>query len=96
MRRAAKVDSNQPEIVAALRKIGCSVTPTHALGKGFPDIAVGYRGSNYFFEIKDGSLSPSRRALTEDEFKWHDAWRGQVAIIESISQAIKFIQGADA
>ena len=30
-RRAAKVDDNQREVVAALRNIGCSVTLLHAL-----------------------------------------------------------------
>jgi len=92
MRRKAKVDSNQPEITAALRKIGCSVTPTHTIGKGFPDLAVGFRGRNYFFEIKDGSLSPSRRSLTKDEADWHESWRGQVHIIGSVDQALRFIQ----
>lgn len=92
MRRASKVDSNQKEITAALRKIGCTVTPTHTIGKGFPDLAVGYRGRNFFFEVKDGSLAPSRRSLTEDEIEWHESWRGQVAIIENVDQAINFIQ----
>lgn len=91
MRRAAKVDANQKSIVAALRKAGCSVTPTHQIGKGFPDLAVGIAGKTYLLEIKDGSLSPSRRTLTEDEMTWHDSWKGHVCIIESVSQAIRFV-----
>ena len=37
---AKKVDANQPEIVEALRAIGYTVTLTHRLGAGFPDILV--------------------------------------------------------
>ena len=46
MRRAAKIDENQPEIVDALRAMGCSVTILSAVGNGCPDILVGFRGIN--------------------------------------------------
>ena len=36
MRRAAKVDANQPEIVQALRKAGCFVQPLHTVGQASP------------------------------------------------------------
>ena len=38
---ASRVDSNQPEIVATLRGMGCSVQHLHAVGKGVPDLLVG-------------------------------------------------------
>jgi hypothetical protein len=44
MKRAAKVDINQKEIVAYLRKIGASVAVMSAVGQGFPDLVVGWRG----------------------------------------------------
>ena len=44
MRRAARVDRNQAEIVVALRAGGASVQPLHAVGKGVPDLLVGWRG----------------------------------------------------
>ena len=53
MRRAAKVDDNQAEIVATLRYVGCSVTSLASIGRGCPDIVVGYNGVNYLLEIKD-------------------------------------------
>lgn len=43
MRRAARTDANQVEIVSALRAIGCSVSDTSGVGGGFPDLAVGFR-----------------------------------------------------
>ena len=65
---ACKVDNNQREIVKKLRKIpGVTVSITSALGDGFPDIVVGYKGVNHLIEIKDGSKPPSRRKLTPAE-----------------------------
>ena len=40
MRRAARVDDNQGQIVDALRRVGCSVWSLAGVGKGFPDLAV--------------------------------------------------------
>ena len=54
MRIRARVDANQKKIVSQLREIGCSVLHTHQLGKGAPDIIVGYNNLNYLVEIKDG------------------------------------------
>jgi Holliday junction resolvase len=92
MRRAAKIDSNQPEIVEALRAIGASVATTHTAGKGFPDLVVGYGAVNYLLEIKDGSLSPSARKLTSDQVEFHAAWRGQIEVVESIDDAFRAIK----
>jgi len=91
LRRAAKVDDNQTEIVAALRKIGATVQPLHAVGQGCPDILVGWRGMNTILEIKDGKKPPSARKLTEDQERWHAAWRGQVTVVETVEQAIEAV-----
>lgn len=91
MRRAAKVDRNQPEIVAALRAVGASVQPLHAVGQGCPDLAVGFRGAVYFLEVKDGQLAPSDRKLTPAQQAWHRDWRGHVAVVLSSEDAMKAI-----
>jgi len=70
MRKYARIDANQPEIVKALRQAGATVTSTATIGKGFPDIAVGFRGTNYLMEIKDGNKPPSAQKLTKDERDW--------------------------
>ena len=88
MRRAARIDRNQPEIVQALRKAGATVQPLHTIGKGCVDILVGYRGANLCMEIKDGLLVPSRRALTADELMWHTMWEGQACVVESGDDAL--------
>lgn len=86
-----RVDRNQSEIVEALRGIGATVAITSSLGKGFPDIVVGYRGNNFLIEIKDWQQIPSKRRLTFDESEFHATWRGQVCIVETISEAINLV-----
>lgn len=86
-----RVDTNQREIVAALRSVGASVTHLHMVGKGVPDLIVGYRGVNYLLEVKDGSKTPSKQQLTPDEAKWHASWRGQVRVVNSVDQALELI-----
>lgn len=87
-RRAAKVDANQPEIVAAARALGCTVQPLHTVGQGCPDLLVGISGINDLWEVKDGSKRPSERRLTTDQIIWHDAWRGHVQVIDSVEKAV--------
>lgn len=83
-----RVDANQPEIVKALRDVGCSVQHLHALGKGCPDLLVGYMGKNYLMEIKDGSKPPSKRKLTEDEVEWYESWRGSLYVVGNVTEAL--------
>ena len=92
-RRASKVDRNQSEIVLALRKVGATVHPLHAVGFGCPDLLVGYRGQNLLMEVKDGELPPSARRLTPDQIGFHSLWRGQVAVVKSVDEAITALAG---
>ena len=83
-----KVDKNQVEIVAALRKMGASVQHLHAVGKGCPDILAGIKNQNILIEIKDGKKPLSKQKLTPDQIKWHKEWNWQVAIVRSVDDAI--------
>jgi hypothetical protein len=94
MRRAARIDANQNEVVQVLRDVGASVAITSMVGKGFPDIVVGFRGRNYLIEIKDGSKPPSKRKLTSDEREWHDTWRGTVYVANNSDEALEIIGAA--
>lgn len=91
MRTAAKVDANQPEIVAALRSAGATVQPLHSVGQGCPDLLVGYRGQTYAIEVKDGRKPPSARKLTPAQEDWHGAWKGHVAVVSSVDEALAAI-----
>lgn len=91
MRYNSKVDKNQAEIVKTFRSMGATVLHTHTLKNCF-DILVGYKGINYIVEVKDGSLPPSKRRLTEGEQKFKDTWRGgKYYIIESVEDAIEML-----
>lgn len=86
MRLKARVDSNQKKIVSELREIGCSILHTHQLGKGAPDIVIGYNKKNYLIEIKDGSKSLSQQKLTKDELQFQSNWKGLYYVCNSIEQ----------
>ena len=92
MRRAAKVDANQPEIVAALRKSGCSVEHLHSVGGGVPDLLVGVAGLNLLLEVKDGAKPPSARKLTPDQVEWHGKWLGHKAVVSTVEEALEAVE----
>ena len=84
MRRAARIDGNQGEIVAALRQIGCSVYYI----KEPVDLLVGYRGRTVVLEVKNGPdwrLKPSQAKFFGGEF------RGEAYIVQSVDEALKAV-----
>lgn len=91
MRRAAKTDANHKAVVDALRRIGCTVQSLAECGRGVPDLLVGIRGVNFLLEIKDGTLPPSRRLLTDDQVTWHARWRGHVSVVNSVTEALHVV-----
>lgn len=91
--RKAKVDDNQAEIVNALRKAGCTVQHLHAVGGGCPDILVGFRSRNVLVEIKDGNKPPSQQKLNAKQEEWHEGWKGQVAVVTSVKEALELVVG---
>lgn len=86
-----RTDANQTEIVNAARKLGATVQILSGIGKGCPDIVIGYKGINYLVEIKDGSKSLSQQKLTDAELRFFNTWRGQVCIIRSLDEIIKLL-----
>lgn len=91
MRRAARTDGNQDAIVAALRAVGASVQQLSTVGKGCPDLLVGFRGANHLLECKDGRKTPGNRPLTDDQETWIKAWRGAVQVVLSPDEALRAI-----
>lgn len=79
MRRNARVDRNQQEIIRALRPIGASVYPLHSdrfSRRGCPDLWVGFRGKNWPLEVKS-----ERGRLNAEERTFHQSWHGQVTVV---------------
>lgn len=42
-------------------------------------------------EVKDGKKPPSARALTADQVKFHDAWKGELWVVLSVNDALQII-----
>ena len=90
--RAAKIDANHEAVVLALRAAGATVQSLAGVGKGVPDLLVGYKGQTMLMEVKDGFKAPSARLLTEDQLRWHGVWKGgALAIIDSPDAALRMI-----
>lgn len=91
MRRAAKVDRSQSEIMSKLRKCGVSVEPKLAcVGHGVPDLLCGFQGRNILLEVKTGERDCDRK-LTADEENWHGRWGGQVAVVSNFDEAMEAV-----
>ena len=90
--RAAKIDANHEQVVSALRAAGASVQSLAGVGKGVPDLLVGFQGKTLLMEIKDGRKTPSELRLTEDQVKWHGAWRGgPLAVVDGVDAALRML-----
>lgn len=87
MRRAAKADANQPEVVSALRSAGWQVWHTHTLGRGYPDLTCSKGGVNLLIEVKQPG-----EALTPDETNFHAAWTGPLVVVYSGQDAVNKAQ----
>lgn len=86
MRRAAKIDANQTQIVSALRAAGASVLSLAPIGKGCPDLLAAIRGEMFLIECKHG------KGKTNDlQKKWHEEWRADVHVAYTAEDALKAI-----
>jgi Holliday junction resolvase len=86
MTYAKRVDANQSTLVNWLRSQGASVQPLHAVGKGVPDLLVGFGCVNILIEVKmpDGDLTP-------DQVTWHREWRGTVHLARTIEDCQRIL-----
>lgn len=92
MRRKAKVDANQENIVSSLRKIpGLKVRVTSQVGEGFPDIIIGYKKRNWLIELKDGNKPKSAQKLTPAQVQFMEEWQGQVDVCNCLDDVLKLI-----
>jgi hypothetical protein len=84
MRRAARVDANQAEIVKALRDAGAYVWII-----GLPvDLLVGFNNHTWLMELKDGP----RKRLTALQQDFFDNWiGGTLCRVDSPEAALRMI-----
>ena len=78
VRRAARVDANLTEVVAAFRKMGCSVYVLNDI----VDILIGYGGLTILGEVRDGSKGPAYvKRYTPRQKKFRETWTGGVRLV---------------
>ena len=90
MRKIARTDGNQTEIVLSLREQGYEVVITAQLGGGIPDIVVSKRGTNcnLWVEVKQIKNKRGDAAdLTEAEVDFFAEWPGP-CIVATTSQDV--------
>jgi hypothetical protein len=91
MRRAARRDDNEQDIIRAMREAGAYVKQIN--DEGLFDLLASYRGETMLIEVKDGAKPPSARRLTEAEQKFHDEWPGSdLYIINSVEEALSLLR----
>jgi Holliday junction resolvase len=91
--RAGRTDANHEAVVKALREAGATVQSLASVGKGVPDLLVGFKSQTMLMEVKDSAKPASKRRLTEDQLRWHGSWRGgPLAIVDSPESAISMLR----
>jgi len=86
-----RTDNNQAEIVRQLNQIPgvqCDV-----IGKPV-DLVIGYRGRNFFVEIKRPDKINQPSAYTKAQREWIKNWPGQVRVASSFDEIWTLISGA--
>ena len=86
MRRDAKIDKNQPEIVAEFERMGAKVKSLAAVGDGFPDLIVALNG-NHLVEVK----GPNGK-LRHKQIEFMESWPEPVHIVRERIDATALAQ----
>jgi hypothetical protein len=91
-RKAAKIDSNQPDIVKDLRE-----TPGIEVAVSHDDILVGYKGKTYWFEIKEPDCVSKKTgeilesAKKPSQVKLEKEWTGHYKIVTTVDEILEEI-----
>jgi len=87
--KAKRVDCNQKDIVHALKTFGATVVDLSGVGKGCPDLLIGFKGTTYLIEIK----KDSKAKFTPQQLQFNELWSGGViARIQTIDEAIALLK----
>jgi len=87
-----RVDENQKTITHTFIALGASVLNLSTVGRGCPDLLVGYRGNSVLVEVK----KDAKATFTEPQVKFMQEWRGgAVSRIDSVDAAIRLIKMLD-
>lgn len=84
----ARRDANEPEIVAALERVGARVRRLSA--PGIPDLLVGYRQDIFLLEVKNRNTSHPKIQQQQEVFieEWSDF---RVYVVWNVDEALRAI-----
>ena len=86
MRRAAKTDSNQAEIMDALRKIGVTV---EYIKQPF-DLLICHKGETALMECKT-----KEGRFTKQQLDFISRWPGKIHVVRSAEEAVRSVLGEE-
>jgi hypothetical protein len=87
MRRAAKTDSNQQDIVNALRAVCVQV---EVIGKPVDLLVCDRMGVTSLMEVKNAD---GRDQLTKSQVEFIARWPGQIHIVRTPDEAVRAVLG---
>jgi hypothetical protein len=98
VRRAARVDAPQKEIVKALRDYGCLVAHTHTVAGGFPDLVVasppGTDGRRRVGLVEVKTPQAAKRKdndRTNEQIEFWENWKdAPMALVTDVDGALRF------
>lgn len=93
-----RIDSNQNQIVSALRAAGREVLDLSDVGRGCPDLLVSNEQDMWLMEVKNPEYIPKKpvkgskldRIMTEKQKKFYAQWKGKpILVVSSIDEALE-------
>jgi hypothetical protein len=84
MRRKARRDTNEPDIIQAIKDMGASVVQLN--DPGIPDLLIGLNGVNVLAEVKTDIGK-----LTHEQTYFMGNWTGQAAVVRTAQDVIELL-----
>ncbi len=79
-RKRARPDRNQPALIKDLEALGMSVVDLSGVGRGCPDLLVGWKNVSLLVEVKDPMQPRRKRDLRDSQKTFFAEWQGGEAI----------------
>lgn len=83
-RKQHRADTNQGDIIKALRAMGATVASLSQVGDGVPDLLVGFQARNWLLEVK----RDEKQKLNERQAAFFKQWEGQAVVVCSPMEAL--------
>jgi len=89
---ACKKDANHNSVVVALQTVGAYVLDMSHVGRGFPDLIVGFQSKTILMEIKNPKTAYGKKGLNKNQLKWKELWTGGTyCVVDSPEAALRMI-----